>query len=496
MSKLSIFLIISSIIVIFISYLVITEFEFVEKITLDINTTKARCLDGSPYNFLFKPAKNNATNKYLIFFEGGAWCGFKGDDIIKSCISRSEGMLGSSNFLLNKLPFFPLIKRYFKVFSSDVNLNPQFSDWNKIYFRYCDGVGFLGNVEKPLNITNFDGKGKNKTLFFRGFYNVIETLEYLKKNQKLNTDFSQATDLVLAGSSAGGQAVLNYANYFQKYFKDKIGNKNIKIFGICDSGIFLNKYNFEKQKFVQRKMWLELANFIENKDLIKTYCDYSFTGKVSNFTNCFFADNYLENLNIPILILQSLYDSYAIRRVLGIDCYLLKIFSGIYKFEGCSEDFRTEIDDYKTKLISKLSRVQNNLINFYIPDCLGHNFLMYSNSYDLPLIPLEYLENITHTEFKINSEFNHTLISTPREAVNNFIKYYDEYYYKSLNLNLSETRDPMELENRQNLMPIRIISGNEKFQNQLNVCKNVRDIFHYMIYYKLEDIFMEGKSRS
>jgi len=234
-------------------------------------------------------------------------------------------------------------------------------------------------------------------------------------------------------------------------------------------------------------MWLELEKYIENKDLFKTYCDFTSSNQASNFTNCFFADHFAEKIQIPVLLLQSLHDSWAIRRVIGIDCFINKIFSR-NKFEGCPEDLVAEINDYKTKLIMKFSKINNNFVNFYMPDCVGHTYLAWSNAYDLPLIS----GNQEKSEDKQNKDKDTDLIKSPRDAVRKFIDYYGSNYYK---IN-PKTNSTIELTDETSLKPIRIISGNEAQITQLPVCSQVRDAYYYLISYGLEDLFWEGKLKA
>jgi len=360
--------------------------------------------------------------------------------------------------------------------SSDKAKNPEFSDWNKIVMRYCDGVGFIGNTELPFNLTNYEGKGINKVLYFRGMQNVFETLDHLRKNEKLKTNLYSAKELVLAGSSAGGQAVLTYSNYFKKHF-ERLGNFNVKLYSIADSGVFLSRYNFEKKNFHQRIMWLELSKYIENKEVIKTYCDFTHSEKASNFTNCFFPDYFVHRLRIPVLVLQSLYDSWVIKQTIGFDCFISKAYSS-YKLEGCPEDFISKIDDYKNILILKFSNINNNFFNLYMPDCLGHNYIAMSNAYDLDLIPQS-----------DDNDKGFGLIKSPRDAVKNFIEYYRNEYYK-INLN---SNSAIDLADETALKPFRIISGNQAENKQLPVCSQVFDGYYYVASYGLEDFLMEGK---
>ena len=52
----------------------------------------------------------------------------------------------------------------------NINNNPSFYNWNVVYFPYCDGTSFAGNLNKPLNYQNYN-------LYFEGipsihFFNV------------------------------------------------------------------------------------------------------------------------------------------------------------------------------------------------------------------------------------------------------------------------------------------------------------------------------------
>lgn len=56
---------------------------------------EARCLDGTPPALYFKKGKSK--DKFIIYFEGGAWCGGATlMETIKDCYARSLTDLGSS----------------------------------------------------------------------------------------------------------------------------------------------------------------------------------------------------------------------------------------------------------------------------------------------------------------------------------------------------------------------------------------------------------------
>ena len=100
----------------------------------------AKCIDGSvPAYYVHKGSGSGAT-KWLIYFQGGAWC-FD----LKQCFLRSKTDLGSSK----RFSTTQLLHDYF---SSDENVNPMMHNWNIVYIRYCDGGSFAGNADHDFQV--------------------------------------------------------------------------------------------------------------------------------------------------------------------------------------------------------------------------------------------------------------------------------------------------------------------------------------------------------
>lgn len=118
---------------------------------LDDETAKrtgALCLDGSPPMLLHSPAKDQQDkNKWVIYLQGGGWCAREED-----CLARAKLPVNTD-----------LLQTFFEdgILSSDDSLNPVFSGYNRVFFRYCDGGSFAGDRDQPLNVN-----GTN--LYFRG----------------------------------------------------------------------------------------------------------------------------------------------------------------------------------------------------------------------------------------------------------------------------------------------------------------------------------------
>merc|ERR1740138_376419 len=92
-------------------------------------------------------------------------------------------------------------------FSQDESINPTMHDWNLVFLRYCDGSSFTSRTSGSLPVGHRAKKGR---LHFEGLANLNAILAHLKRGVNdgdVNIeDFSRATQVVVAGTSAGGVA--------------------------------------------------------------------------------------------------------------------------------------------------------------------------------------------------------------------------------------------------------------------------------------------------
>jgi O-palmitoleoyl-L-serine hydrolase len=116
---------------------------------LIILTLDLRCIDGSPAAFYIRPARDAASsNKWLIFFQGGAWC-FNPT----TCSERSRTDYGSST----RYPA-TITARWMEGIagytSLDPTVNPTLWSFNMVFARYCDGGSFSGQGEERYQVNN------------------------------------------------------------------------------------------------------------------------------------------------------------------------------------------------------------------------------------------------------------------------------------------------------------------------------------------------------
>jgi hypothetical protein len=96
---------------------------------------EARCLDGSPGAFYWRPAlASSGSGKFAIFLEGGGLCAHN-----SSCTGRSHTGLGSST----SYPKTADVEAEGSVLSSNATENPYW-DYNSVFVKYCSGDMWAG----------------------------------------------------------------------------------------------------------------------------------------------------------------------------------------------------------------------------------------------------------------------------------------------------------------------------------------------------------------
>jgi len=207
-------LIFFSIFILILSIIIYYSFDTsYEEIEIKGPNSKAKCMDGSNYKFLFSKGWGNGTSSFYIYFEGGGFCGDNNynpndnDAPLKCCFKRKNVELGNNKFNFFYKYFNKFLSRFF---TSSKYFNPIFYNWNKIFIKYCDGTLHMGNNINPI-IYN------NTKIYSRGEENVKSVFDYLIKNY----DFSNAKNVMAVGSSVGGLQLFFIQNILEAYYLTK-----------------------------------------------------------------------------------------------------------------------------------------------------------------------------------------------------------------------------------------------------------------------------------
>ena len=351
-------LIFFSLFILIIAFLIYYSFDTsYEEIEIADPNSKAKCMDGSNYKFLFSKGFGNGTNSFYIYFEGGGFCGDSNynpndnDAPLKCCYLRKDTPLGSNKF--------EIIYRYFnkylsRFFTSSKFFNPIFYNWNKVFIKFCDGTMHMGNILNPIKFNNTE-------LYFRGEENVKSVFNYLIKNN----DFSNSKNVLAVGSSAGGLAVVFYSKYIRSLLSSKT---NYKV--ISDSGYF--HHGTYKGLNRMDDMMMKLKNNL-NIGQTETMKQIDHNLDFFDSSNPIKYINKLDN-DYPILFIASSYDSWVLKRLVNSTC-----FFGKNVYDSCDENeikiYEQYSKDVENDFVEILKNDKNKKITAFLNKGFFHMFL-------------------------------------------------------------------------------------------------------------------------
>ncbi|HWW61182.1 MAG TPA: pectin acetylesterase-family hydrolase, partial [Thermoanaerobaculia bacterium] len=190
-----------------------------------VDTTRfpeAICNDGTPAVFYFAPStRAEDRNRWLIFLQGGGsctsgqacaqrWCSIDtnyGMDKMTSSLTKAQ--IRGNGFL-------------------DVRDDNRFSTWNRVLIFYCSSDGWAGTKTSTQRATLPDGTEREYLIHFKGsriIDAVLDTLRNAGPPRRRATrhdagteaaapwpDLDEATNVLFAGSSAGGNGVRQNAD--------------------------------------------------------------------------------------------------------------------------------------------------------------------------------------------------------------------------------------------------------------------------------------------
>ena len=165
----------------------------------------------------------------------------------------------------------------------------------------------------------------------------------------------------MTGISAGGQAVFMWINYIRNYLP-----QNVKLSGLVDAGLFLDVMNQNTNCYIFRNHIEVLANYTGSMYLdIFENCTYN----KSEFYKCLIPEDFVENVDVPIFVINSQNDWQIVRGPYGIHC----LDHGI---QNCGDDVNDKITDFREsflKVALKLKQKKNTW-GFWLRRCIEHSY--------------------------------------------------------------------------------------------------------------------------
>lgn len=214
-----------------VSIITLTSSATTDYTLIKLSSSSAKCLDGtSPAFYYYKGA---LANKWIVYFEGGGWCGTPDPSTtLADCYARSQTDLGSSKN-------YPATQSFngWGILSPVYSDNNYYYDYNKVFIKYCDGTGHQGTHKDPVPY-------QTNQLWFRGYNNTDETVNYLMNSLGMKA----ANEVLIAGCSAGGLATYTWVDNLAARFDIS----KVRVYSMPDAGIFLDEMNVQTGQYDYR----------------------------------------------------------------------------------------------------------------------------------------------------------------------------------------------------------------------------------------------------
>lgn len=258
--------------------------------------TGAVCLDGSPGGGYFSPGTAPGANKWLVFHQGGGWCGSH-----ENCWQRSLTALGSSK------GWGPTYTDRYE--GSRLFETPPFDAFNVFYAMYCDGGSWTGDAEGSFtNATT----GATHTVQYRGQRLLDALLTHLLDVQGM----AGADEVLYAGCSAGALTAYLHLDYVAARLPPTVR----KVRGLADAMFSLQHDDVRGQPTYQDHMrWGYGAwNSSGGGAGVDATCLAHYG--VGEGWRCMFGANVAPFVETPLFVLNSKYDTWQKEAILGLDC--------------------------------------------------------------------------------------------------------------------------------------------------------------------------------
>ena len=306
---------------------------------------RAQCLDGSQGGYYVNPSKSTSSSLY-IHHEGGGWCQTQTKDGKETwpndnCQDRALGSLGSTvnatqtyDFSTNSMGCAGC--------SEDPVANPLMHDWNKVLILYCDGTSFSSSNDDRIDGLHFNG---------------LDILNAVQDDLS-NKIFTDLSEVVIGGSSAGGLAVYLHLDWWA----EKLASVNpaMKVVGLPDGGFFLDYTVAATSNYSYDADLRQGFNDFNCKSGVNQLCVASKIANNQPVSDCYFAEHTLPFITTPIFIFQTVFDSWQLQWENGmadpIDYNALNAYGA-----SLENSMQTAIESN-----------QNNVVGGFIDRCFHH----------------------------------------------------------------------------------------------------------------------------
>ena len=275
-------------------------------LTNAITTHGARCLDGSAAAYY---VRLGSSSSFIMYMQGGGNCaGRTVEETIRLCASRRMSRMGSTDgypaTTLNSddtalSGLFDATGNKGSIMSPDKVINPLFSNWTAVWLAYCDGSAFGGDAEEPVSAS--DGS----SIWFRGRRNLHAIIDDLK----VRYGMASAAEVLLVGSSSGGMAALQQAD-----FVGSLLPATTRYGAIEDGGWYLPSSTFNHNQWDLRMRSLHTVAQTRSN----VACEAAFPA--SEEWHCMIATTVFPYITSRMFLAEAAYDAWQLVNHLGVTC--------------------------------------------------------------------------------------------------------------------------------------------------------------------------------
>ena len=231
--------------------------------------------------------------------------------------------------------------------------SPNFYNWNRFDLTYCDGSFHQGLRTEPVEYNGTE-------LFFRGSKNVETAVQYIKNL----VDFNTIEQVVVMGGSTGGYATFTWSQYINDLIKEI--NGKVMVLGVADSGFFVDYYNYktkDRDYYYMNKLFYEIVNKDREPMINDCLLEHSEEKDL-----CLFPEYFVKFVKVPILIIQSGYDSSNLFETVGLECVTDNTLS---LCDNQTQELAHKFKNYQNNLVRKeIDRHEN--FSVWAPACVTH----------------------------------------------------------------------------------------------------------------------------
>ncbi|KAL9959098.1 hypothetical protein ACROYT_G036181 [Oculina patagonica] len=319
-----------------------------------ISDPDAICNDNSRAAFYIRP---QSRKKWVVFFESGGFCA-SFEDCNERYSNKNSTMFMTSNILPDEITGRDLL-------SASKHENPTFSEYTHVLVPYCSSDLWLGLKTNPKEPFHFVNDSSVDNFSFRGHTIFRSVFHDLLQQYNL----SDAEEIILSGSSAGGIGVLNHADWVLNNVIKSRG-MNCKLLSIVDSAWFID-FQGSLQAQVNPK-FLSFANIS-----LSACMDFSHGHTCCPSASCMISRGYYPS-SVPLFFVSSMYDSFLLR-----DAFKRLEDEGKTADENFG-DFLSVVNMYGGEVNGSVTITNNEVSNvsFFIPACFQHVYFVTSSLWD------------------------------------------------------------------------------------------------------------------